>query len=326
LLFYTLQKVCSSWIDRLSRTLGFCGAASAHRPGTDLQRKLANSRLGAAVISSLAEFQEVQIYFIASIQMSTVISFNRQNSGTGSSNNNSFRSAVLNSRIATLLGISGVPCILLVQYSLHRIGIHWWYTFLIMTITYLLSIYIVVGVADLEVSAGALWDSFKREAPLPSCGGNPSPMTLCSVWGSLSSRQSSPKLDLFMLLLSRRSNYFYLVLASITWAQLCIQQIADSLPKRYPAIERRLRSTAAMSVLKRVKKSLIWRFTQATYCTAIQTLLIITIGGYISSLRHILVPAANVTDGAKWSFGQLIAVTVWAPTIVKFIYFNVCKC
>lgn len=99
-----------------------CFSAPLQNKGRCLQSSLTSSRFTAAAISSLVEFQEDQLYFIGSIQVASLISFDPNNPNTGSSNKSSFGSALLGSAIVSALGINGVYTVLLCQVCLQRSG------------------------------------------------------------------------------------------------------------------------------------------------------------------------------------------------------------
>ncbi|KAK4224287.1 hypothetical protein QBC38DRAFT_515323 [Podospora fimiseda] len=72
----------------------------------NFQTTLTTSQPFSALSSTLVEFQEVQIYLVASIQVATLISFNSKNTTTGLDNSDSFASAILNARVAPSLSIN----------------------------------------------------------------------------------------------------------------------------------------------------------------------------------------------------------------------------
>lgn len=311
-LFYILINFCTTWPHRIAKFLGF-RRASLREKGDSIQTRLASSRFGAAVLSSLVEFQEVQLYFVGSIQVASFISFNPENPNTSSSNSNSFGSALLSSAIINILGVNGVYTILLCQVCLQRQGMHWWYTFVLMTIVFALAQAIVAKGESLLPSTAALWDKLKDDHPILACGGNPSPMTYCQ-----------PPLGFATALTTgAQGRHVFAIFGSLAYAGLFLDQLSYAFPGWISTLSSQLKrpsdKSRAVGLLSRS-----WPWVVHAYWFAIHVILLIGTILYFAILLNV-VPRARIGDSTKWSFGQLIAVLVWAPTIVKYIYFSICR-
>ena len=317
LLFFVLTKLLSTWTGRAVTLFRRCdGSPDPHRQGAQLQSRLASSKPGAAITSSLVEFQEVQIYFVAVVQIAALISFNPANPSAGSSNQNSFSSALLNSIAVSGLGIYSTFGTLLTQCCLQRADMHWWYTFVIMSVTYVLALTIFARNPSLLPPTDGLWTSFKASAPLAQCGFNPSPMTYCSL-----------SYDSYNTLFSSGGSAGGIGLATfgaVAWWTLLIDQLAFSIRDKLPHVSRRLSSLDRTGIFGRVLKSRAWPWMLSLYWGSVQGFLLYGTAAYLGTLVRV-VSRTSIGDTANWTFGQFIAVTVWAPTIIKFIYFNICK-
>lgn len=314
-LFFLLLKISKSWVRRLC--IPFKWLSNQENDEfqdklSEVQNKLARSRPGVAVTSSLVEFQEVQIYFITSVQIAMIIAYNPDLTDTVGANNNSYAAVILNSGLAAFLNISSMGCILLAQCCLHRAGMRWWYIFTIMTISFILAIAIFGLRNNLMPPVEALWKQFKDDAPLPLCGNNPSPMTYCGPSSDTSFLDNSV------------IGYLICGLGSAAWVGLFIDQLVFTLRTRRTTLGQGIaRSLDRHGGMLR-EKSKMWSVLGSTYWFTVQTLLFLLVGYHNSQLVLIL-EYVSIGDISKWSFGQLIAVMVWAPTIIKCLYFNICK-
>jgi hypothetical protein len=315
ILFYLLLKVSTVRVRRLY-ALFSCGRGRGDKDSplrsrlAILQNKLAGSKLGAAVLSSLVEFQEVQAYFIASLQIATLVSYNPTLTDTAGVNNDSYAAVILNSGLAAVLNIGSISCILLVQCCLQRARMRWWYTFTMMTFTFTMAFAIFAMRSSLMPPVDGLWEKFKSDAPLPLCGNNPSPMIYCK-----------PPRDTGFLD-NDIQGYMICSFAAIIWVGLLIDQLAFTVTERFPALAERLRNLGRGGILRRESKR--WGHASAAYWFFAQLVLLCGVVYHINVLA-LVVRDVSVGDAAKWGFGQLIAVAIWAPTITKFIYFNICK-
>ena len=274
----------------------------------ELQNRLWDSRLRAAATSSLVEFQEVQIYFTAAVQIATLASFDPDEDDNIGANNSSYAAVILNSGLAALLNITAMAGILLVQCCLQRAHMHWWYTFFLMTLNCIMAAIIFARRSSLMPPADLLWEEFRADAPLPLCGNNPSPMTFCR-----------PSRDT-RFLDNNITGWIACGLGSIAWIGLLVDQLASTVPNKFPAVLTRMRNLDRRGILQRKK---LWGMMTTVYWLVEPLLLFMALFHF--SVLGLIVEDIQFGTAGSWSFGQIIAVTVWAPTIAKFIYFNVCR-
>ncbi|KAK0710854.1 hypothetical protein B0H67DRAFT_646280 [Lasiosphaeris hirsuta] len=326
--FHLCLKFTTTWTRKIfylsSCFQGRRGREETRKRGKLVQSNLAASRFGAAVVSSLVEFQEVQIYFVGSIQIATLISFSPDNPNTGSVNSYSYGGALLNSVTITSLSITSLSCILLIQRSLQRVGMHWWYPFITMTVTYVLALVIFAVQGDLMPSVEGLWDRFDSDSQLTLCGSNPSPMTYCRPPYALS------------FIRDAGSVYAVCFAGSLVWLGLFVDQVAstaNSTTKKLPSsLQRWLRGPregkwgrgfdTLRCKLGKWKKSKTGTWVSKLYSILISLAVFWMVCGYITSLRPV-VARVDIGDTSGWSFGQLIALVVWIPTLVKHVYYNI---
>lgn len=312
-ILYLLLKISTTWARRLDIFLErFCenGAGRFRKRLGSFRSKLADSRVGSAVVSSLVEFQEVQTYFILSVQIATLVSYNPQTTETTGVNNSSYAAVLLNSGLAALLNTNSFTCIMLAQCGLRRARMHWWYIFGLMTFSFGLAITIFARRNSLMPPAEGLWDKFKGDSLLPLCGDNPSPMTYCKP------PRGTRFLDSDFL------GFALCGVGALAWVGLFIDQLACAIPKRFPALALRFRDPDREHMFIWGGKP--WRYAFAIYWFVVEFLLLV-MAIYNARVLSLVAGDVNIGSTAGWSFGQYIAVTVWFPTIAKFVYFNICK-
>ncbi len=336
-LFFLLFKVSTTWALHFFQLTSYFPALSKSRRmslrhrGSRLQSFLASSRFGAALVSSLIEFQEVQIYFVASIQIATLVSFNPSNTRSSASNSASYAGALINSITITSLSITSVSCILLIQATLQHAGMHWWYIFTTMSVTYFLAVSVFAAQGELMPSVDGLWDQFTRDSQLSECGGNPSPMTYCKPaspwsWGVL-------KVD-------AGSVWSIAYGGAAVWFVLFVDQVVCTAEKTASMLPRWLKGRLGLEGTegdenggirakwegrwKVWRESVLGRVVALTYKVSFALLIVWMVAGYLTTLSPV-VNRVDIGEASGWSFGQLVALMVWVPTVVKYLYYNICE-
>ncbi|KAK0655026.1 hypothetical protein B0T16DRAFT_396055 [Cercophora newfieldiana] len=304
-LFFLMLKVTTTW----TRGVGVLFPPKKSKRLANVQDKLFDSRLRAAVTSSLVEFQEVQIYFIAAVQIATLVSFEPEITDTVGENNSSYAAVILNSGLAALLNVTAITGVLLVQCSLQRAGVRWWYIFCLFTMTCIIGAIIFGRRTKLMPSADGLWEMFKHDAPLPQCGHNPSPMTFCR-----------PRLET-RFLDTDIAGWMTSILGGLIWVGLLLDQMIFKPPKplqRFLNWDPNPKQRHPGPLQGRRK---FWKMAVTAYWAVSQVLLLF-LAIYYFSVLALIAEDVDFNNAGAWGFGQLIAVTVWVPTIVKFMYFN----
>ncbi|KAK7734220.1 hypothetical protein SLS53_007868 [Cytospora paraplurivora] len=269
------------------------------------QEVLSQSRAAAALTSALVEFQEVQGFFVASIQFATLIIFASDDDSAMLSSTSSFGEAVLNVEVVQMLSINGVLPVLLIQIGLMRLGVRWWYMTCIVVGVF--AVALVIATRSLMPDYDTLWAYFKESGPIDTCGGNPSPMTYClnSVEG------------LNSVLQSMNSG---LMLGCVTVSVLLLDQTWYSLNTNN-RLDRRLDSWELSSPKVLFLRRRVWPVFMVLLWFCIEFGLLIYVGIYLKAVVEVL--AVVGTESSDWTYGQLIAVMVWAPIVGKYLYFNI---
>ncbi|KAF3767123.1 hypothetical protein M406DRAFT_328223 [Cryphonectria parasitica EP155] len=268
------------------------------------QRNLSRSRAAAALTSALVEFQEMQGFFVASIQLATLMIFASSDHSAMLSSTSSFAEAVMNVEIVQMLSISGVLPVLFTQVGLMRLGVRWWYLTCIMVIVF--STAIIISQKSLMPDYNTLWSYFTEESPIAMCGGNPSPMTYClDSLNVIDQAVSSMNSGLFVGFIVAPA-----LVADQAWHSLDRNGRMTALLDKWE-----LSSATALMLRRRV-----WPLFRTVAWFGLEFALLIYVGMYLKSVIDILQFVG--TSASDWTFGQLIAIMVWAPVIGKYVYYN----
>ncbi|KLU86064.1 hypothetical protein MAPG_05083 [Magnaporthiopsis poae ATCC 64411] len=306
LLFFGLSKLFTSvfrpfiWAYMQARS---ATRADAWRLSGEKQRRLALTRGNAAVISSMVEFQEVQGYFVAAIQVATLVTF-RGSEGPELNSVTSLGSILFNSSLVQVLAVSGVLPVLLVQCCLQRAGMRWWYTLGISSIVFILGMTVDIRGGYMLPDFQLVFDYFRRTAAVPECGGNPSPLVYCT--GDLSFVVSDD--------LGQTISYY-------VYPSLVVEQASWWLWRRY-AMERKARRWERSRPWARVLRRRVWPVAWYFYWLLLQVVLTLFTVLYFYNIFS-LVSESTLVNDQRWTYGQLVAVMVWAPILGKYLYFNI---
>ncbi|SPO03172.1 uncharacterized protein DNG_05854 [Cephalotrichum gorgonifer] len=313
LLFYFFVKISRTWTRRIINLLSYCGLPSLRHRGLPLQKQVGESIFGAAAISSVAEFHEIQCYFIASIQIATLLCFDSNNPKAAGNSSTSFGQAIFNAETSIILSITSVAPVLLTQFSLQRAGIHWWYTFITMTFTVILAVIIYARQAIVMVSPDGLWDTLVSERAVTSCGMNPAPIVYCGLFD-----------DPGFTTMGAVPVYTGCLVGLIAWFGLLIDQIAYTIRTRFPSV---LQKPGILGWVARLldtsKQNKLGRGLVVLFLSFANLLLLFNVGMY-SVLLGFSIRGTDFSNISGWSFGQLVAVMVWTPTMIKYLYYIAC--
>lgn len=269
------------------------------------QKALSRSRGAAALVSGLVEFQEAQGFFVLSIQLATMVIFASSDHAAMLSSTNSFAEAVINIEAVQMLSINGLLPVMFTQIGLMRLGIRWWYLTILMLGVFTLTV--CISQKSLMPDYNELWAYFKTQSPISMCGGNPSPMTYClnsldGINGALQRMNSG---------LSVGCGAMPALLADQVWHFLNRHGKMDKALDRWEA-----ENDKVLFVRRRV-----WPMLTKVVWFSVEFALLIFVGLYLKSLVDILQFVG--TSASNWTFGQLIAIMVWAPVVGKYTYYNI---
>lgn len=267
----------------------------------------AMSRTSVAIATTLVEFQEAQCWFVFAVQIASILAI------VVNSQEGTFWGEILvNAAVAFHVSQNGILPMFLIQICLHNEGIRNTHTFLGFCIEYILAIV----AASQKVYFRDAFKLFRSQGEMEACGGNPSPRTYCAAIGAVDGLQLNffPHPLLYKLA--------FLVLDTIAITVLVVDQVAWTLRKhrrtkhirfgRY-RVGRWPEGTLKQHWMR--FKKWFWRILEVIY--------IVVNVLYMISLVKII--TADSFEPSRWSYGQIIAMTVWGPVIVKLFDLVLCK-
>lgn len=188
----------------------------------------------------------------------------------------------------------------------------------------LLPFYLTLIMSEVAfISNATKWPNINRLAALDgdwpsSCGGQPPPLRWCAN-------------QHFMHLLTIPQKWFgyvldpicfvIYVLCLVEWLfpRLCKWIRFDSIVKKSPAL------TRLSCASQRFRESKSWWFVYGYrfLLTAVEVLLLAASVVYV--VLFVMIADAGTIDLSGWSFGQILAITIWAPVIGKYVYWTMCE-
>lgn len=288
-------------------------------PRLDLQRRLtriesiiwrdssALSRTSIALATTLVEFQEAQCWFVFAIQIASILAI-----VVNSQEGTFWGEIIVNAAVAFHVSQNGILPMFLVQLCLHNEGIRNWHTFLGFFAEYLLAI---VATSQ-KVRFRDAFELFRKEREIPTCGGNPSPRSYCASMHGVEGLHLGffPRPYLYKVI--------FLVLDTVAIVILLVDQLSWTLRTHRLTRDLGFRGYRLGRGPKGKWKSAWIRLKRVVWFSLELAYLVVNILYMVSLVR---VFSADSFEASKWSYGQIIAMTVWGPVIVKLFDLVLCK-
>ena len=200
----------------------------------------------------------------------------------------------------------------LIQICLHNEGIRNTHTFLGFCIEYILAIV----AASQKVYFRDVFELFRSQATMDACGGNPSPRTYCAAIGAVDGLQLSffPHPLLYKLV--------FLILDSIAIIVLIIDQVAWTLRNHHRTRHIRFGSYH-VGRWPEGKLKPHWVRCKKWFWRGLEIIYVVVNILYMVSLIKVIKAESFVQN--RWSYGQIISMTVWGPVIVKLFDLVLCE-
>lgn len=323
LFLFLILKTLNSWSRITARPLiALIGQMfvprrpSAWARATILQNRLAQTRLNAATITSLVEFQEVQVFFVIAIQIATLAT--SQIEDRSSSGSNSFAEVLLNAQMVQPLAVNSILPVVLIQCILQREGMLWWYILGLTSTTVLLAQVVrapsMSRVSDFET----LWQNFKQASSVEACGGLPNPMTYCNT-DNYAGRYGSWEGTGVALA------FVYIAIVTLLADMLfTVPRVRKLVNIHLSRVSQAVDGHDMRRFLFLVLEYYLWPCFREIWWIGVQAgLLAFVISHFVEVL--IIAFSVDLMDFGNFNYGQLISVMVWAPTLGKFIYFSLCE-
>lgn len=277
-------------------------------PSPLMKEKLTNHV--SIVKSVLVDFQEAQCFFIICIQAAILVAFAGDSAILGANS-----VAQLQHNYAEAITISGSGAIsvtfglwILRRSKLDSLYIHLW------------------TLASIAVSATTI---FSRSAETPNlssiswqgdlsrldkCGHHSPPLIYCSYSSTVDGNEANLKNDM--------ARQAYIAPFAIFWV-LGMQKTMSILPCELSLLAPFFRLARSIQSIMRPRAisivEIAWKLLAESYLSGMTIFVLVM---YWSDL--ISQAEYDHNYATTWSFGQIIGATIWAPSIIKYIYWSVC--
>ncbi|KAI1014416.1 hypothetical protein LB504_012129 [Fusarium proliferatum] len=335
LLFASCYKIAKTWTRNftLISLLPFHGPAGAFETAFQWQEMVTRSSFGVTVASTLVDLQEAQAVFLGTISIAAIVTFS-SSSGTGLGNISSLLSWLTNNLTVRGMTSAGMYPLLFVQLILQKTHNRWWYTLALVFVNWVL---VVLIARPQTVDESSLLKHFTESSSLERCGNHIGPRTFCQTFNKPAAGGSSSTTDEKSGYLDRDAENFFkfhsttqapmhlvMVFLILDWILAMIRMYlfeqVEWLSRKAHALTDNLPFRLNSSDSQRG----IALFTEAIWISMeILTIVMGAIGVQeFAAFMHLLGGGESGNESkvalSKWGFGQLVAVCVWVPVILKF--------
>ncbi|KAJ4129264.1 hypothetical protein NW768_007799 [Fusarium equiseti] len=295
-------KLTTSWIQNFGRMASFVQQGSSLREKCqEVQVRLSQTRFAHASSSAMRDFQESQALFAATISITAIITFDGGNKA-GMANMLSLFSWMFNHRILQGLITAGMYPVLLAQLLCKRN----FYTLFFVVLSW---IFMAVITESQDFDTDAFERHLKQVSTVPACGNMPGPMSFCQ---GIKEKESY---EFFPITLACR--YVVHVIVSC----LIIDYLVYFFKKGFwggKAKYKQLGGAAPPFFETKGARRGLGVFWVLTGVMAISMMI-------VSLIELLQLLNMHSADGgvSTWAFGQLVAVAIWFPVVIKFAALNI---
>ncbi|KAF5617603.1 uncharacterized protein FTJAE_12621 [Fusarium tjaetaba] len=302
-------KLTTSWVRTFGRVSSSFRKHSAFRDTCQRwQTTLSETRFAKASSSAMIDFQESQALFAATISITAIITFDGGNRA-GLANMLTLFSWIFNHRILQGLITAGMYCVLIAQLVMHRAGERRFYTLFFVVLSWVL---MTVITEFQDFNADAFEEHLKQVSTVDACGGNPGPMSFCQ---GIKEKNSY---DFFNVTLA--CSFAVHVIVScliIDWAVHFAKTRMTGDKIKYTKIGGDSRTIFSFAETKGAKLLL------GVFWAGIELLTVTMIFISLHELFELLDMHSSDGGLSTWGFGQLVAVAIWFPVMIKFVCLSI---
>lgn len=256
--------------------------------------------------SMLVEFQEAQCFFMIACQAASL----------AANNNRSILSPTnmvmvwADEALSGMIGAAGIYPIVLGLWTLQKMHMCSPWIFFLSTVTLIIS--------EVVTYFSATFPSIDELTPLGggwpgSCGDHPPPLIYCGNPGFL---VFASAVEVFLLMLNPICLTVYGIVL-ILWIRPYAKKILLS--------KKVLDSPSSFYVrVKRILSSEWLKWVDHILTTMIDLMNLGSAGMYVYCFSGMY--KSGFISWGNWGFGQLIALTMWAPVFSKYFYWTICEC
>lgn len=273
-----------------------------------------------ALRTIVVDFQEAQCFFIVACQIAILTA----RAHTNVLNVSTKPTLWANHAVAGMVSSAGILPIVLGMWILQRIRSHSAWMFVISTATFIPSELAFYSNFDLpKISQLAPVDTVWPA----SCGGHRPPIVYCeNAYDNIDAYQPALSFGIYV-------NPFCLVvfcLVVIQWLSANIHKLMDVQTGKETLKERLRLDNLSDSISSRINrlKATKWggwisRAVPVVYVGIVELFFIVSI--VIDARAFWTIKKLGFIKFSSWSFGQLVAITLWLPVGCKYLYWTACE-
>ncbi|TPX12033.1 uncharacterized protein E0L32_007336 [Thyridium curvatum] len=336
LVLFVLIKISTSWLrfavyPFMTKKSSVPPAESTLPQGlwetaTMVQGAVKGSRPATALLSAAFDFHEIQLYFAIAIQTAALLANNNLETSQSGAAGSYAALMVTMDRVTNLAMNAFLPC-LLVELLLrractrHRSGArrpspHSWWTLLLVTVSWGLGCAVMATQPQLDFDD--LARQFRARRPLAACGGNPSLALYCGLDRGLAGAS-----DFAPLLYAVGVGYPVvpaLWVQQVAWAVACRGK-SDEAVRRAGFYGLGIAGKIGGGQTPPASRSAgrtVWIWIVEVVWALLQGATVVFTCFYVKGLADVVQRVG--LGAAQWTFGQVVAVMVWAPFIARLVY------
>lgn len=260
-----------------------------------------------AVLKSIAvEFQEAQCFFMLACQSAVFASIKALAKNPQFLGMQTMSAVKYNLAMARLVCLGGIVPVICGLYIIHSVGMS---SLVICALSSFTIILAICGLVTIPTNfSSASLSPLPYQSKLDKCGQNAPPVVFCQGLPL-----SGPEFDFLIVAFCV---IIYLIILGLSICSYVECRNSHSYGKR---------RSKALSYITKYREELAsdlpgWWLTYMLYDFLFLSMLI----AYLLWSRPFWLDGA--IDSSAWSFGQIIAVTIWFQVIVKYLYWSTCKC
>jgi hypothetical protein len=309
-------SICRKWLTYIYRALS---ASFCRKWLTSIYRKWPGTRgidQIAVLKFMLPEFQEAQCCFMLATQIAVLVSFRSQATFYKPKD---IAQLDMDNYLGQIIGTGGLLPVSLVLFTLNNVGKMHWDIIILSGITLAVSTATVITSFDnsdisFENSNASLsLASFYDTASIDGCGGNPPPIVFCDgVWYEAFNSLESAYNQAFV---QTALGWIYfvpiMVFLVVLFQKLLSSDSKEKISRQFSRIKR------MAPQLSRLEGPKLVTYLNGFWIVAISILYLVATYVYLTNLYYL--KTFGAIDTSNWTLGQIVAVTIWAPVMLKYI-------
>ena len=316
LLAWLYSSILTTWPGAATfATFRLRGYANATRRANNVQDRLLQTNQYSALTSGLVEYQKAQAYFAITMQGTAMIAL-----GSDGSIFDAMTYKEIGYTVVMLGDVAavGVVCLTFGLYLLYKAKKTSWY---VTTLTILAALLCFVTWSQTRSPLDNLTPRTPPVTNISSCGGLVTPVKFCTAF---TTTNYSTKIEasiisccatVLLVLIIRQGRH---ILGE--WYKSLTTIISKRSEYSFP-LKIRPSTYEKLSNRKLISRELTIRTTHAftEVILAIAAIIMLVWLAHPHSLGYKYVSLSNVQN-TQWTFGQMIAITIWAPSIIEYIH------